>query len=95
LPAAPRRPSSADLRQDDAPIVKSSFRDQGIVKVRAGHGRNQQGLQRGRRGGQAAGRKDVAKAIEAANLKTIKWPSDGKFLGDWKKARSWPRAAAA
>ncbi len=26
-----------------------------------------------------------AKAIEAANLKTIKWPSDGKFLGDWKE----------
>lgn len=26
-----------------------------------------------------------AKAIEAANLKTIKWPSDGKFIGDWKE----------
>ncbi len=27
----------------------------------------------------------TAKAIEAANLKSIKWPADGKFLGDWKK----------
>ena len=27
----------------------------------------------------------VAKAIEEANLKTVKWPSDGKFLGDWKE----------
>jgi len=27
----------------------------------------------------------VAKRIEAENLKTIKWPSDGRFLGDWKK----------
>jgi sulfur-oxidizing protein SoxX len=27
----------------------------------------------------------TAKRIEEANLKTIKWPSDGKFLGDWKK----------
>jgi L-cysteine S-thiosulfotransferase len=26
-----------------------------------------------------------AKAIEAANLKTVKWPSDGVFLGDWKE----------
>jgi len=27
----------------------------------------------------------VAKRLEEANLKTIKWPSDGKFLGDWKQ----------
>jgi sulfur-oxidizing protein SoxX len=26
----------------------------------------------------------AAQAIEAANLKTVKWPADGKFLGDWK-----------
>lgn len=25
-----------------------------------------------------------AEAIEAANLATVKWPSDGKWLGDWK-----------
>jgi sulfur-oxidizing protein SoxX len=29
--------------------------------------------------------KKVAKALEAAEMKTIKWPSDGKFLGDWKQ----------
>ncbi len=27
----------------------------------------------------------VSKRIEQANLQTIKWPSDGKFLGDWKQ----------
>jgi L-cysteine S-thiosulfotransferase len=27
----------------------------------------------------------TAKAIEAAELKTVKMPSDGKFLGDWKE----------
>lgn len=27
----------------------------------------------------------VAKRIEEANLKTVKWPGDGKFLGDWKE----------
>jgi L-cysteine S-thiosulfotransferase len=28
---------------------------------------------------------EVAKRIEQENLKTVKWPSDGKFLGDWKQ----------
>jgi L-cysteine S-thiosulfotransferase len=27
----------------------------------------------------------LGKAIEAANLKTIQWPSDGKFIGDWRE----------
>lgn len=27
---------------------------------------------------------EVAKRIEQENLQAIKWPSDGKFLGDWK-----------
>jgi len=29
--------------------------------------------------------KKVAQKIEADNLKTIKWPAEGKFLGDWKE----------
>lgn len=29
--------------------------------------------------------KATEKAIEASNYKTIQWPSDGKFLGDWKE----------
>jgi sulfur-oxidizing protein SoxX len=28
--------------------------------------------------------KDVAEKIEKANLATIKYPADGKYLGDWK-----------
>ena len=28
---------------------------------------------------------DVSKKIESSNLKTVKWPSDGKMLGDWKE----------
>jgi sulfur-oxidizing protein SoxX len=27
----------------------------------------------------------TAKAIEEANMKVMQWPSDGKFLGDWKQ----------
>jgi sulfur-oxidizing protein SoxX len=33
--------------------------------------------------GSAAGAKR-AEQIEAANLATVKWPADGKFLGDWR-----------
>ena len=28
---------------------------------------------------------ELAKAIEAENLKTVKFPADGKFLGDWRE----------
>jgi L-cysteine S-thiosulfotransferase len=30
----------------------------------------------------------TAKRIEQENFRTIKWPSDGKFLGDWKKGEA-------
>ena len=30
----------------------------------------------------------TAKRIEETNLKTVKWPSDGKFLGDWKQGEA-------
>src|SRR3954463_6533019 len=30
----------------------------------------------------------TAKRIEEANLKTVKWPADGKFLGDWKQGEA-------
>ena len=33
--------------------------------------------------GSAAGAKR-AEQLEAANLATVKWPADGKFLGDWR-----------
>jgi sulfur-oxidizing protein SoxX len=29
--------------------------------------------------------KDVAEKIERANLALIKWPADGKLVGDWKQ----------
>jgi sulfur-oxidizing protein SoxX len=65
-----------------ASMMKSSFRDQGIAKV----DRLQQDLSN-EQCSMAQG-KDLpdamAKKIEAANLMTVKMPSDGKFLGDWK-----------
>lgn len=65
-----------------ASILKSSFRDQGIAKV----DRLQQDASNAECS-KAQGKdlpEALAKAIEAANLKAVKMPSDGKYLGDWK-----------
>lgn len=32
--------------------------------------------------------KDLAEKIEKANLATVKWPADGKYVGDWKKGEA-------
>jgi sulfur-oxidizing protein SoxX len=65
-----------------ASMMKSSFRDQGIAKV----DRLQQDASN-EECSKAQG-KDLpdalAKSIEAANLKMVKMPADGKFIGDWK-----------
>ena len=65
-----------------AQMMKSSFRDQGIAKV----DRLQQDASNAECS-KAQGKdlpEKLAKTIEAANLKTVKMPSDGKYLGDWK-----------
>lgn len=78
-------PSATELDQLTDNIVKSSFRDQGIVKVAvlANDETNQVCSS-----ADVAGRplsEDVAKEIEARNFKSIKWPSDGNYVGDWKE----------
>lgn len=68
-----------------ADAVKTSFRDQGQAKVDR---LVQDDANRECSAADVAGKpidEKVAKAIEAANLKAIKWPSDGKFIGDWKE----------
>ena len=78
-------PSTADLDKLTASIVKASFSDQGIVKASV---LDTDETNKVCSAADVAGKAldDVtAKAIEASNLKSIKWPSDGKFLGDWKE----------
>ena len=78
-------PSSADLDILTNGIVKASFRDQGIVKVSV---LDTDETNKVCSAADVAGKpldEATAKAIEASNLKSIKWPSDGKFLGDWKE----------
>jgi sulfur-oxidizing protein SoxX len=78
-------PSQADIDAATAAAIKSSFREQGIAKLDR---LAQDDSNRECAAAEVAGKPidpARAKAIEQANLKTVKWPSDGKFLGDWKE----------
>jgi sulfur-oxidizing protein SoxX len=78
-------PSGTELDKITADIAKASFRDQGQAKVDR---LIQDDANRECSAADVAGKPidpKVAQTIEAANLKAIKWPSDGKFLGDWKE----------
>ena len=80
--AVPLNPADVDAATQAA--IKSSFRDQSWVKVDR---LVQDDSNRECSEADATGKPVPAaraKAIEEANLKTVKWPSDGKFLGDWK-----------
>jgi L-cysteine S-thiosulfotransferase len=74
-------PSPAQLDEQASAMMKASFRDQGIAKV----DRLNQDL------GQSACSSDqppsdaITKKVEAEALASIKPPSNGKYLGDWKQ----------
>lgn len=64
-----------------AAMLKSSFRDQGIATVdrlKQDASNAECSASEGKPLPEAR-----AKAIEAANLATVRMPSDGKFIGDW------------
>lgn len=77
--------SSADMDKATAEVVKTSFQGKGIATLDR---LQQDDANRLCSAADVAGKPldaDTAKAIEAAQMKTIKWPADGKFLGDWAK----------
>jgi L-cysteine S-thiosulfotransferase len=79
-------PSVAELDALTDKIVKASFRDQGQAKVERITATDETNIACS--AADVAGKpldEKTAKRIEEANFKTIKWPSDGKFLGDWKQ----------
>lgn len=79
-------PSVAELNELTNKIVKASFRDEGFVK--ADRVLNVDETNRACSEADVAGKpldEKTAKAIEEMNLKAIQWPSDGKFIGDWKE----------
>lgn len=81
-------PSGADLDKLTADVARASFKDQGPVKTDR---LVQDETNRECSAAQVAGKElppERAKAIEALNMKTIKWPADGRFLGDWKQGEA-------
>lgn len=82
-------PSVAELNELTYKIVKASFRDEGFVKV--DRVLNTDETNRACSEADVIGKpldEKTAKAIEEMNLKSIKWPSDGKFIGDWKQGEA-------
>jgi L-cysteine S-thiosulfotransferase len=70
-------------------MMKTAFRSEGIAKVDRVTAIDE--TLKACNDADVAGKpldKALAQKIEAANLKTVKWPSDGKFLGDWKQGES-------
>ena len=92
-------PSSAELDAMAQKMVQESFHDKGIVKVKEALAIDE--TLRDCDAAAVAGHpidSATEKKLEAANFKTIQWPANGKYLGDWKsgekiaqsgKGRTW------
>lgn len=77
-----------DLDKATANIVKASFRDEGPVLIdRLTQDEAQSACSAADVEGKPLDEK-TARAIETANLKAVKWPSDGIFIGDWKQGEA-------
>ncbi|MET0312301.1 MAG: sulfur oxidation c-type cytochrome SoxX [Burkholderiaceae bacterium] len=76
-------PSAQDVEAATQAVLKSSFREQGIAKM------DRLQLDASNRECSAAEGKELdpklAKAIEEENMKTVKMPAGGKFIGDWRE----------
>lgn len=79
------QPSRAEVEKASATILQTSFQARGIATLdRLTQDQANAACATAEIEGQPLDEK-LAKAIEDANMKTVKWPSDGKFLGDWKE----------
>jgi sulfur-oxidizing protein SoxX len=81
LAACAGLPSSAELDQQAAAMMKASFRDQGIATVE----RLNQDLGQAACSSPTPPSEAVARQVEQQALASIKPPSDGRYLGDWKE----------
>jgi sulfur-oxidizing protein SoxX len=75
-------PSDSDVSARATQMLKASFKERGQAKLdRLDQDETQKLCS------QYAGKplpKDVAEKIEQMNLASVKWPADGKYLGDWR-----------
>ena len=74
-------PTSAQVEETTRQVLKSSFREQGIAKL------DRLQLDASNKAcsdSEGASLEDkLGKSIEAANLQTVKFPADGKLIGNW------------
>jgi sulfur-oxidizing protein SoxX len=75
-------PSDDEIAAKAVATLKASFTEQGQAKLDRLDQDDTQKTCSEYKG--KAPPKDVAERIEKANLATIKWPADGKLVGDWK-----------
>ena len=79
-------PTAAELDARMAAMMKASFRDQGIATVdRLVQDEANEACSKAEG---APLPEATAKRIEAVNLETIRPPSDGRYLGDWKRGEA-------
>ena len=76
IAAESAKPTPAEI------VMKASFKDRGQAKVDR---LNQDETQRLCSQYPLKRPNEIAKRIEALNLKMVKYPADGKMLGDWKE----------
>ena len=82
-------PDAVDLDRLTQSIVRASFRDQGIVKTSVLFETDETNrlCSQADASGQALS-EEQTRAIEESNLKAVRWPSDGQFLGDWRQGET-------
>jgi sulfur-oxidizing protein SoxX len=79
-------PSAADLDRQAKEVMRAGFRDEGIAKVDR---LTQDAANEACSAALGAALPTTqARAIEAANLATVKPPADGVYLGDYKKGEA-------
>lgn len=88
-------PDTPDLDRLTQQMVRAAFRDQGIVKASVLFDTDETNrlCSQADASGQALSPAQT-EAIEAVNLKSIRWPSDGQFLGDWRKGEAIAQSGA-
>jgi L-cysteine S-thiosulfotransferase len=76
--------SPVPTREETMQVVKSSFKERGIAKLdRLNQSELQQYCSEASMNNKDLP-KDVRERLEKQQMATIKYPADGKFLGDWK-----------
>ena len=77
-------PASAPSREETMQVVKSSFKDRGIAKLDRLDQSELQQICSDANMNHKELPKDVRDRLEKQQMATIKYPADGKYLGDWK-----------